>query len=233
MCGKSSASRGYGPGRSSHSVESTMSRSVTSTSCSSSGVPHGGSPRQRRKTGRSEMRSGSTMLAGAFDLEPRSVSSTTSVTRPRSVSGTSHRSTSARASMRLSSAFGSGKRRIVRDGCCSAMPSSAARAGSLHPYGTHAMCVITDVRMLGACAEASSRMRASAVSTSARQTSSLSQLSGVTVVATTCRPVRRARRRSAGPTSLRGSSGTPAGLAASPRSSRRRASTAPRPRPFA
>ncbi len=73
------------------------------------------------------------MLAGAFAREPRSVSSTTSVTRPRSVSGTSHRSTSARASIRLSSAFGSGKRRIVREGCSSAIPASAARACSLHP----------------------------------------------------------------------------------------------------
>jgi hypothetical protein len=90
------------------------------------------------------------MLAGAVALEPRNVSSTTSVTRPRSVSGTSQRSTSARASMRLSSACGSGKRRIVRDGCRSAIPSSAARAGSLHPCGTQAICVITDARMLGA-----------------------------------------------------------------------------------
>ena len=73
------------------------------------------------------------MLAGAFARAPRSVSSTTSVTRPRSVSGTSHRSTSARASIRLSSAFGSGKRTIVREGCSSAIPASAARACSLHP----------------------------------------------------------------------------------------------------
>ena len=102
--GKSSASRAYGPGTSSHSIELTISRSVTPTSWSSSCAPHGGSPRQRRNTGRSEMRSGSTMLAGAAARDPRSVSSTTSVTRPRSVSGTSHRSTSARASMRLSSA---------------------------------------------------------------------------------------------------------------------------------
>ena len=39
--GKSSASCLYEAGRSSHSVESTMSRSVTSMSCSSSGAPHG------------------------------------------------------------------------------------------------------------------------------------------------------------------------------------------------
>ncbi len=39
---------------------------------------------------------------------------------------------------------------IVRDGWRSAIPSSAARACSRQPCGTHAMCVITDVRIDGA-----------------------------------------------------------------------------------
>ncbi len=105
------------------------------------------------------------------------------------MSGTSQRSTSARASIRLSSAPGSGKRRIVRDGCRSAIPSSASRAGFTHLFGTHAMWVITEVRMLAASAAASLRNRASAVSTSARRTSSPNQLSSFTAVATTDRPV--------------------------------------------
>ena len=229
--GRARASRVYACGRSSHSVESTMSRSVTSTSCSSSARRHGGSPRQRRKTGRSEMRSGWTMLAGAFARSPRSVSSTTSVTMPRSVPGTSQRSTEARASIRLSSAFGSGKRRIVRDGCRSAIPSSAARACSRQPCGTHAMCVITDVRICGASPAASLRSRASAASTSARRTPSACQRSSLSAVATSGRRGGGGRPEPGGPHE-------PGGVvrerracrAPSRRRSRRRASTAPRPR---
>ena len=189
---------------------------------------HGGSPRQRRKTGRSEMSSSWTTLAGAFARSPRSVSSIVSVTIPRPVSGTSQRSTDARASMRLSPAFGSGKRRIVRDGCRSAIPSSAARACSRQPCGTHAMCVITDVRIDGASAAASARSSASAASTSARRTPS--PCHGASAVATSVRRGGGDRPSPAAPTSRRRSSGTRACRAPSRRRSRRRASTARPPR---
>ena len=228
--GKSSASRRYGPGRLCHSVESTIRRSVTPTSCSSCGACQGGSPRQRRKTGRSAITSGSTMLAGAAARRPSNVSSTTSVTIARSVPGTCQPSTRARASSRLSAASGSGKRRIVRDGCRSPIPASAARAASTQPAGTQATCVITEARMLGARAAASLRRRASAASTSARRTSRPRQLRAVSGGATTARPAAGARQRSAAPRSRRGSWGRRAGHAARPPRSRRRAATAPRPR---
>ena len=49
-----------------HSVESTISRSTTSTS-SSNTSPNSGIPRQRTKTGRSAISSGETTLAGCLD----------------------------------------------------------------------------------------------------------------------------------------------------------------------
>ena len=44
---------------------------------------------------------------------------------------------------------GRGSSMIVRDGCRSAIPPSASRACSRHSSGTHAMCVITEVRVFG------------------------------------------------------------------------------------
>ena len=53
-----------GSAGSSHSDESTTNRSATPTSCWKCGASNGGSPRQRRNTGRSEIASGSTIDAG-------------------------------------------------------------------------------------------------------------------------------------------------------------------------
>ena len=61
---KSAASREYVPGRPRHSDELTTSRSTTPRSSASCGESHSGSPRQRQKTGRSEISSGSTIDAG-------------------------------------------------------------------------------------------------------------------------------------------------------------------------
>ena len=80
-----SASRS--PGRSGHSVESTISRSTMPTSCSNSRDSQSGPPRQRQNTGRSEIRSGSTIEAGAVARLPRSVSSITSPQTARSPTG--------------------------------------------------------------------------------------------------------------------------------------------------
>ena len=68
---KISASRSYGSGSPGHSVLSTIRRSTVSTSCSNGRSPNGGSPRQRRKTGRSGKSSGATTLAGAVARVPR------------------------------------------------------------------------------------------------------------------------------------------------------------------
>ncbi len=62
---RSRTGRPYGSGRPGHSVLSTINRSTVSTSCSNCRSPNGGTPRQRRKTGRSGSSSGSTTLAGA------------------------------------------------------------------------------------------------------------------------------------------------------------------------
>jgi len=60
-----------------HSVESTISRSTTSTS-SSNTSSNTGTPRQRQNTGRSAMSSGTTTLAGCFARSPQSCTRITS-----------------------------------------------------------------------------------------------------------------------------------------------------------
>ena len=62
---RSNGSSAYAFGTSGHSRESTMSRSQTSTSCSTFCSPNCGRPRQRRNTGSAGTSNGLTMLAGA------------------------------------------------------------------------------------------------------------------------------------------------------------------------
>jgi len=66
-----SVSRRYAAGRSRHSDELTTSRSATLTSSASCGDSQSGWPRQRQKTGRSEIRSGSTIDAGWAIVPPQ------------------------------------------------------------------------------------------------------------------------------------------------------------------
>ena len=75
--------------RASHSAESTISRSATSMSCSNSGFPNGGLPRQRRNAGKSGSSSDTTTLPGTFAVPPRSHRCTTSAQTLRSLPGRS------------------------------------------------------------------------------------------------------------------------------------------------
>ena len=107
----------------------------------------GGTPRQRRKTGRSGSSSGCTTLAGAAARGPfsrmRIVSAQTC--RPLARREDVDVDVARRARPRLS---GCGKRTIVREGCRSARPASTSSAASTHSGGTHAVWVMTLVRWI-------------------------------------------------------------------------------------
>ena len=144
---KSCSSFRVGRGRPRHSDESTTSRSQTSTSCSSSGAPHGGSPRQRQNVGRSVIEERLDDRAGhprALAAQPQldHLRADLARRRPRSRSTAGRRGTST-----PSARFGSGKSRIVRDGCSSSSPASVLRAAASHCGGAQATCVITLVRV--------------------------------------------------------------------------------------
>src|SRR5580704_1691508 len=147
-----------------------MTRSASSTSSCQWLLPNGGSPRQRRNSGRSAIASGTTIEAGALARSPRSRSSITSPQISRSPTGKQR--TASSASMPPSLAT-SGTRITVREGCRASIPSSVRSATSSHSGGTQAMWVMTLVRwraVPSSWAEAS-RSRASSASISATETS--------------------------------------------------------------
>ena len=205
-----------------HSEESTTSRSQTSTSCSSSGFPHGGSPRQRQNVGRSEIRSGCTIDAGAWARLPPSRSSITSEQTSCETPGIAKHCI-VTATSTPSRPLGSGKSRIVRDGWRSSRPASVRRAAAAHFGGAHAMWVITLVRRSGVPSAPSSWRSSS----SCRSTSETT----LNAASSSARRGGSARRRCAGPRFRPRSSGSSVGRAATRRRSSRRAPTARPPRP--
>ena len=222
-------------GASSHSDESTTTRSATSTSCSHCGSPNGGSPRQRRKTGRSEISSGSTIDAGAARAVAAQMQlDHLAADRPVADREAAHRELASSPS----GSSGCGTRITVRDGWRSAMPSSVRSAASSHCGGAQAMCVITLVRWCG-CAPSPRRRvaqpRQLALDLGDRDIHAGPVLdrARISAFARTGRRGAAARRPTAGPRCRRRSSGTTAGRAATTRRSRRPAPTAPRSRPTA
>ena len=198
--------------------------------------PNGGRPRQRRNTGRSEISSGSTTLAGAAAVRPRRCSSITSVA-DAAVDLRQRERLQVRGRVDpVARVVGrAGRAAACATGAAPPCPRASARAASSHSGGTHAMCVITLVRRFGGrpSAVSASRSRGSARSTCETVTSSPlhdGERVGISAGATSARRGGAARPPTAGPTSRRRSSGTPAGRAARPPRSRRRATTAPRPR---
>src|SRR5262249_18482232 len=105
-------------------------------------------PRHRQNTGRAEISSGVTMLDGRDAYAPPRRNSIVSVQTDCSEPASGKHCWSTRASI-PSSASGSGTSTIVLDGWRSARPCRTSCAAGSHSSGTHAMCVITLVRIAG------------------------------------------------------------------------------------
>ena len=95
------------------------------------------------------MRSGSTIDAGTRDRLPRSRSSMISEQTSRETPCSAKQRIDTVTSM-PSGLLGSGRSRIVRDGCRSSSPASVRLAAVAHFGGAQATCVITLVRALNA-----------------------------------------------------------------------------------
>ena len=142
-------------------------RSATPTSCSPlRRSPNGGSPRQRRKTGRSEIserqhdrRRRCSPVAAQPELDH--------LARHRRGRPARKQRTDSSTSSPSRLVGRAARAAIVRDGWRSAMPSSVRSAASSHCGGTQAMCVITLVRWFG-CRGSAGRGRAHARELAAR-----------------------------------------------------------------
>ena len=212
----------YAAGRPFHSEESTTSLSTTSASSPSSLLSQSGRPRHRQNAGRSEMRSGRTIDAGCRAASPLILISITSdsTSRPPSIPKLRTLASASISFLRP----GSGTRKIVRAGWRSSRPTRTRFALASHGCGAQTMWVIVLVRRSGT-SSASWRHRCLA---------SLRSISATTPISASATSGRRgggARRPPTAPSSRPRSSGTTDGRAPRRRPSRRRASTAPRPRP--
>ena len=240
MRSKSCASRVYGYGRSSHSVESTISRSAMPTSCSSScALPRRlAAPAQEDRQVGDEQRlddARGRLRARAEQPQLDHLRADVRGRRPASRSARARPS----ASIRSSPASGSGneqdRARRMPLGHAGERGARLLEPRLRHPREVrhHARA---QVRRPPSGADAA-RSFASAGSTSASVTSSPLQCSSssgaLNGAARSARRGAAGRRRSAAPTCRPRSSGSRAGRAATPRRSCRRAATAPRPRPRA